>query len=87
MVQLSVTEKKNGYSFKTAFVFQHAFHIRYYKLLYYLYPDLCWKDEFHCGKGFCIESSAECNGFNDCQINNADEICGLYDDNRLSQKY
>ena len=40
--------------------------------------DICLADEFDCGSGFCIDTSGECDGFEDCQVNTADEnICGI----------
>ena len=40
---------------------------------------VCQPGAFHCGDGFCVDSSAECNGFKDCVINYAEEIdCGSY---------
>ena len=38
---------------------------------------ICKADEFDCGQGYCTDASAECDGFVDCVINNADEKeCG-----------
>ncbi|XP_072046284.1 low-density lipoprotein receptor-related protein 12-like [Amphiura filiformis] len=40
--------------------------------------DICKLEDFDCGDGVCVDSSAECDGFNDC-MNLAEEThCGKY---------
>ena len=43
-----------------------------------IFTEICSTDDFNCGSGFCVDSEAECDGFNDC-LNNAEEItCGKH---------
>ena len=38
---------------------------------------VCGVDDFDCGRGYCVNASAKCDGFNDC-LNFAEEIeCGM----------
>ena len=40
--------------------------------------DFCRTDEFHCGLGYCIDATGECDGFLDCHVNTDDEdVCGM----------
>ena len=40
--------------------------------------DVCRDFEFACGAGFCVEATAQCDGFVDCVINRDDEaLCSM----------
>ena len=40
--------------------------------------DMCRDLEFACGSGFCVEATAQCDGFVDCVINREDEaLCSM----------